>query len=621
MTVYFLHPTITTVQHLQDNILFEECLNELTEHINTSPIKTISSLSSTKLYPDDAIVFFNNQDRIYNKQVENFFKDALEVKCQVISIATSRETGYPPYIFKDKQAFDFLENLRNRSLTDDNIPTLALSLARKIITKLQPTLTKERMALFISHRRKDGEDIAARICHQLRKGAEVESFRDLIDINIGENAQEVIEKRLLESDAVIFIDTPDAWESCWIQKEIKIALSINIPIVWIRVGSELNRGNFDILPYDTPHFVYEQMDPLDGEFTPEDIEAFIHRAFSLSRDQAITVFDYYNELKSIAKINNIHIEEIDRRNMFMRIQIPRVASRYAQKPITHLVQLYGRRPEFRDFENIKQLIKTIQNPAIGAFYDANLLVAPILGYETARVLENEDSFVDSFDEFLNYIESHNIIGTRQNSNKFMVISGAFPDCEPEYQQHLLTAIHAIVQTLLSNGIGIVFGGHPTFRHIIFSIAERQRIAESKTMVKLYQSRWFISKQMEEELSQHSILHVTEAEYDQKASLSIMRKEMIKDPKAVGMIVLGGKTIKNNPEPGIDEEISIAQEVNVPVFLIGSVGGRSSEIASEYKKTGWKRSNNELSNAENEKLLVSLDYRVLTKMIINHLSIQ
>lgn len=621
MTVFFLHPTITTGQHLQDSILFKECLKELTEHINTAPIKTVSSLSSTKLYPEDAIVFFNNQDRIYDKQVENFFKEALEVKCQVISIATSKETRYPPYIFEKKQAFDFLENLRNRSLTEDNIPTLALSLARKIITKLQPTLTKERMALFISHRRKDGENIAARICQQLKKGAEVESFRDLIDISVGENAQEVIEKRLLESDAVIFIDTPDASESCWIQKEIKIALSINIPIVWIRVGSELNRGNFDILPYDTPHFVYEQMDPLNGEFTPEEIEAFIHRAFSLSRDHAITVFDHYNELKSIAKINNIHIEEIDRRNMFMRIRIPRMASRYVQKPITHLVQLYGRRPETRDIENIKQLIKTTEDPAIGAFYDSSLLVAPILGYETAKVLENEDSFVDSFDEFLNYIESCNTIGTRENMNKFMVISGAFPDCEPEYQQHLLTALHAIVQTLLINGIGIIFGGHPTFRHIIFSIAERQRIADPKTMVKLYQSRWFVSKQMEEEFSKQSTLHIIEAENDQNTSLSRMRKEMITDSKAVGMIVLGGKTTKNNPEPGIDAEISIAQEVNLPVFLIGSVGGRGSQIASEYKKTDWNRSNNELSNAENEKLLVSLDFRVLTKMIINHLKIK
>ncbi|WP_340032005.1 TIR domain-containing protein [Paenibacillus sp. FSL K6-1122] len=620
MTVYFLHPTLTINQNSQASVLFKECLKELLEHINASPVQTLSSLSSVKLYPDDAIVFFNNQERTYSKQIDSFFHDALEAECQVISIATSKETRYPPYIFEKKQAFDFLENLRNRSLTEDNIPTLALSLARKIITKLQPTLTKDRMNLFISHRRVDGEDMASRICKQLRQSAETRVFRDLIDISVGESAQEVIEKRLLESDAVILIDTPEASTSCWVQKEIKMALSINIPIVWVRVGSELNRGSFEVLPYDTPHFIYENMDLVNGEFTPEDIEAFIHRAFNLSRDQAIAVFDHYNELKSLARIHNLHIEEIDRKNMFLRIRIPRAASRYVQKPITHLVQFYGRRPEPRDIENIKELIKTNDNPTINTFYDSALLVAPILGYETAQVLDNEDSFVDSFDEFLNYIESCNTIGIGKDLNKFMVISGAFPDCEPEYQQHLLTAIHAIVQTLLSRGIGIIFGGHPTFRHIIFSIAERQRIEDPRTMVKLYQSRWFISKEMEEEFSKHSTLHVIEAENNQNASLFKMRKEMIENPEAVGMIVIGGKTVKNNPEPGIDEEINIAEESNMPIFLIGSVGGRSSEIASEYKKTGWIRSNNELTNAENEKLLVSLDYRVLTKMIISNLKL-
>ena len=52
-----------------------------------------------------------------------------------------------------------------------------------------------QMELFISHRRKDGELLAAAFYNEFRRRAdEVEVFRDLINIRVGQDAQEKSKK-------------------------------------------------------------------------------------------------------------------------------------------------------------------------------------------------------------------------------------------------------------------------------------------------------------------------------------------------------------------------------------------------------------------------------------------
>lgn len=72
--------------------------------------------------------------------------------------------------------------------------------------------------------------------------------------------------------------------------------------------------------------------------------------------------------------------------------------------------------------------------------------------------------------------------------------------------------------------------------------------------------------------------------------------------------------------GIDEEIKIAKANNIPVFLIGSVGGRSSQLAAEYKASGkWSELNN-ASVELNELLTYALDYRKLIYKIIEYINL-
>ena len=55
--------------------------------------------------------------------------------------------------------------------------------------------------------------------------------------------------------------------------------------------------------------------------------------------------------------------------------------------------------------------------------------------------------------------------------------------------------------------------------------------------------------------------------------------MMNNKDAVALVVIGGKT-PSAQKPGVDEEVELAKKLSIPVFLIGSVEGRSSEIASK-----------------------------------------
>ncbi|MEK3714048.1 TIR domain-containing protein [Paenibacillus sp. FSL R7-0333] len=621
MTIYFLHPELTIDS--TDNAIqfYEKCLEELLEHVDAVPLLKIRALRSTQLNNDDSIIFFNRCDQEYSEALISFFQDSCEYTVDVFPIAIDKDYRIPPQCFEKIQTFDIIENLRHRSLTKENLATVAYALARNVIAKLQPTLAKDRMRLFISHRRLDGEEIASSLCAELRKRSE-NTFRDLIDIHVGEDAQEIIESRLRNSDAVIFIDTPKSGESKWIAKEIQIALSMNLPIVWIKIGVSEGRKSLTVRPYDQPHYTFSDIDPLTGSFRPEMVDEFIRKAFHLSREQAIIVFDQIRKLRMLAKLHGIQLEEINRKNMLFRIQFPRAGFRYNQKPMTHLIQIFGRYPGPTDTEQIDPLVRSYgydPHPLYGPYYDSTLLLAPIQGQEECAVL-GEHNYVDSFDEYLYSMEKYLSIPKMNKTKKAVIISGAFPDCEPGYQQYLLNALHSFTQVFLDIGATVIFGGHPTFQHLIFDMAKRRRPKDYIESIKLYISKLYVPDILVEEMQKQSTVFAIDAENDRESSLTRMRENMINDADAVGLIVLGGKIHVGGHIPGVDEEIELAKKRKLPIFLIGSVGGRSSELATEYKNNAWKDINNGLSNQSNEQLLTSLDYRVLAKQVAEHLKL-
>lgn len=89
--------------------------------------------------------------------------------------------------------------------------------------------------------------------------------------------------------------------------------------------------------------------------------------------------------------------------------------------------------------------------------------------------------------------------------------------------------------------------------------------------------------------------------------------MLSDPEAGALVVIGGKTSRGGHAPGIDEEIAIARERRLPVFILGSVGGRSSEIISEMSPTD-RAALNWQSEAINEAFATDVDYSRLAQIV-------
>ena len=622
MSVFIIDPVLTVGELPLARAFFSACREELEQHLSVTVIKTREVALSTRLADEDGVVVFNRADQEYPEAVLSVLEDAQKVRADIFPVAMEPATRPPAKVVQDRQSFDVTEQLRHRKLGQANIATVATAFARAVVCDLQPTLSKQRMRLFISHRRFDGEEIAAVFYEQLRIRAE-NGFRDLIDIRVGQNAQEVIESNLQQSDAVIFLDTPKAGESEWIARELQIALSMNLPIVWIKIGPDKDRAPLKVVPAKEPHFNLPGL--LDGSEKMADtlIDDILQMAFRISRDSASKVFDQIRRIKSLIDDNEGEILEEDKKNFLFRVRIARKGFRYAQRPLTNLVQFYGRWPRSEDetlFESCATRCGYESDSRHGPVYDAALLLGPIPN-QFPKEVADRPLYVDSSEEYVSALERYFLQSKTGPAKKGVIISGAFPDCEPEYQQHLTDAVYSFVRAILERPATIIFGGHPTFQPLVFEKSRHSRPLDFKKAVRLYVSTHFVKKKDLGELRKHAITTATKSvKGDREASLTIMREAMIADRHAIALVAMGGKTKVEREQPGVDQEIELARKAGLPVFLVGSAGGRATEIAAEHSARGWRDRLNALTPEQNEELMVSLDYGYLARMVLDHLKI-
>lgn len=95
--------------------------------------------------------------------------------------------------------------------------------------------------------------------------------------------------------------------------------------------------------------------------------------------------------------------------------------------------------------------------------------------------------------------------------------------------------------------------------------------------------------------------------------------MIQRNSVKAMVCIGGMIRKDKSKEGVREEIELAREKNIPVFVVGSVGGCSNSIAKE-QKTDWK-SLNDYSSDLNEDFMTSGNYHKLALDMIKALDTQ
>lgn len=551
---------------------------------------------------DDSIVVIFNEDIIDNiSYIEDFLKLVVERKIKIFPVAIDRENRIPPVkIINEIQSYDVYEQMRCRNL-EGNYLAIAEIFARKIISEIHPLIYDKEGIIFISHRRIDGEDIAARLSDKLKLQGSIE-FRDNNKIVVGENAQKKIDEVLTKCDVFIFMHTPEATTSEWVKKELKYAIFHNIPILWIRID-KASIKDLEIIPTEKPHLEYKSIDFKNDDNLNNIVNEIKENIFKLKYNKISNIYDYDKALKRLMDDNLVLL---DKNQGIYKVEATRKGYYYPQRNIKEYIQLFER--------NIKE--EDINNKGEYRDYDSFIMLndridkKEIINKEKNIVKDNIKNFYYNWKDYLK--------GNLKMKNKEIVISGAFPDGSEFAKRVLTEALIIFAKAILKNGYTLTFGAHPTFQELFFEIYKEEYKINNKSILKMYISKFFekeYSKKRDELRSKVQLCEV-EQKGNLLESLSFMREQMIGRKEVGALICLGGKIKNNKKEEGIREEIEIARKYNIPVFIVGSVGGCSSVVAREYKES-WYSLNNASENL-NEEFRTSIDYFTLAEELVKFL---
>lgn len=202
----------------------------------------------------------------------------------------------------------------------------------------------------------------------------------------------------------------------------------------------------------------------------------------------------------------------------------------------------------------------------------------------------------------------------------IVISGAFTDGDEIFKQSLTDALVLFAKVIIRNGYEITFGSHPTFQEIFYEVARELEPQQYQSIVNMYISKWYLEQEpeKEEEYRKKYCLHVSDKKNNRNQSLSEMRRNMIQRKNVKAVVCLGGKVRADKTEEGIREEIDLARKMNIPVFVVGSVGGCSSKVAAEFKKCGWKNLN-EAPIELNQRFFEGIDYFGMAQEMMRYIT--
>lgn len=581
--------------------IVEEQLNEYGIEFQ---IITSSNVSINKRRLDSSsLVVVCNGSR-YKDDIKSFIEEAVQKEAEIWPIAINKEDRLPEGPISRKQSYDVWEQLRRRNLDKSQISTIALSFARKIIARVLPTLYNENGEIFISHRRLDGEDIAAKIYDRLKMQAEsMTPFRDVARINVGEEAQPVIDEAMKDCEIFVFVHTPKAAESEWILKELLFAMLRCIPVLWIQID-DADEKKLKIKPSEKPHLQYKSENFIEEKDLIEITDEILDRSFRLIMENSNRVFDYIKSIESLFG-SRIICEHQDK--MIYRISMERKGYHYPQRTIEQYFQVFGRMPTDTDLVDLNPLKENEKLDSVVA-----------LSNKTLNFAEKHGIIMDSIEDFYYYWNEY-IEGKKEKiklNRGEIVISGAFPDCDEIYKQCLTDALVIFSKAIIREGYILTFGAHPTFQELFFETARKTNTHDAKNSLKMFISNWFMERQLDKEEYYKMNCHLlkTEKKEDLNKSLQIMRRKMIQRREVKALVCLGGKIKKNKEEEGIREEIELARAYGIPVFIVGTVGGCSAEVAIEYQKNGWKNLN-DASDEINEEFLNSIDYFGLVRTML------
>lgn len=607
MNIYIINPSFTTETPSKAYCFIQVLKEQFDKYdISYSMVNNAAKYFS-KIEKESIIIIFNGESFSENESIRKLLSVAKNKNSVIYPVAMDKEIRKPLDVIADKQSYDVWEQLRCRDLNDDYLSLVANCFARKVIANIMPTMYSERGLIFISHKRLDGEEVTANLCDAISvQFKEHNTFRDITAVRVGQEAQIEIDKAMSGSDAFIFIHTPESAESGWIQKELRFAILRNIPVLWVQIDNA-DIHKLKVVPSEKPHLSYSLDEFKDVKRLTEIADEIMEKTFDLIMTKSNVVFDRHNVLEEMFEDK---IKCIDSKKMIFNIDVKRKGYRYPQRDINQYIQLFGRTPTLFDVSRFNDDLRSLNDQ-----YDSSV----ILTDKIVKSEKNGNVIIESYEDFMFHWDKY-LQEPIVNKDKEIIISGAFPEGEEIYKQTLTDALVIFAKSILKSGYTLTFGSHPTFQELFFETSRLVYPENYKNYLKVYISKWFEENYIysKDYYKENSVFNEIEKESTLRESLTNMRKEMIQRKEVSAIICLGGKIKKNKSEEGIREEIALAIEHRIPVFVVGSVGGCSSIVASEYKTCGWQGLNDASMKLNNE-FTQSLDYVMLSRKLLDYLN--
>lgn len=605
----FCEPVLTMTDIKAATEFYKECKEVLDVYVaNRQYVSTmfqINQLMADEPDENDIFVFFTSEKGEYSCSVLRLIQKYHEAKSRIWAIAmqSNPECRKPPKPISDKQSFDVSCREENRNPLKNNMRAIAQIFTRKLIAQTLSPLYQDEVLYFISHRRIDGEQIAAKLADELKLlTRERNVYRDVVHVEVGDDAQKDIDKNLELSDVLIFLQTEQAQYSSYIIKELCYALIYNIPILWIQIDNA-SYSHMAIRPGEGPILRYKSEEFDDSERLAEIADEVEEKCFQLIMNSSNQIYSYIEYLSNMC--SNDVIRLVSDKNATLAYEIEykeKTRDLYDQGIRKHYIQCFGRNPKETD---IQKFIQRVRNAAV---YQRNDKLFLLSGHGCRKKpIGDEKIAEENYDDYITNLE--NVSGKKRiQRNKRIILSGAFPDCDEIYKNSLMEALSVYAKEIIKNGYTLVFGAHPTFQKLIFDIGNLYA-TDVKHSIEMHMDEAFIGGYNLDELQEKCTLILSDG-------LQKMRENMICKEKSELLICLGGKIKENKSEQGVDIEVALAKKAGIPIALVGTVGGRSSEYAFEKIKSGNWSDLNPWDSSLNEKLFYNVNHRLMIKCLLD-----
>jgi SLOG cluster3 family/TIR domain len=585
--IYLLSPELCEVDLEHASTFMDLANRALSARQPVVPIDDANALVAATLNAHDAVVYCNGTGKEPPAAVNSFLDRAVSSGARLFSAALHPDARIPASVGRAYQSFDVMERERQfdligwqteRSHSPGFLKPAAQEFSRQVLAAALPTLYQHRGRIFLSHRRVDGEDIAAQL--DLALSAQHQHvFRDLLDVAAGEQAQIDIEAELLKSDVVVYLQTPEMGISRAVENELLLALSHDIPVAWIQIG--IQGQDFEdpqFTPSGIPHLAIAAE---EIKLNPARTAAEILRiAFEVAEQRTIATLSLLRHLESHAATAGLSMTTRDSQQLVHEIQVPRRGGMYAPAMERHIVQVFGRQPNDADWATFAEWL--VDNDELSADYKqtpADALLA--LGPSPSGLVPSADHPRLGEDRLERYVET--VLG--RPAPEFaermpgLFISGSFPENQI-VDGEVRRAVTQIAREWMSLGGVVVSGGHPTFAPLLVTLARELRPTNPAAALVIYQSDYFAAESQSNNLRQHAAVVATRSQGDRERSLELMRERLLAHEGLAAAVLVGGRPAGEDRPAGVRLELDMARDAAIPTVVLAAPGGEASTIADE-----------------------------------------